>query len=1029
MLLKNSFQKIHDFTRLFGIAVSLLIFAFAASGQVDSTFNPTPSIPTTSSNNPFYGSFTVQPDGKILIYDNFQNVQGLPRTNIARLNSDSSLDVSFNCTACDFRIGSAAIQPDGKIIVAGSFGESVISSRLRRLNENGSIDTTFTSPFSEQADASTVSNHVRGVQPDGKMFVSQHFSFVNFTWSYLYRLNPNGSIDNTFERLYFNGGTIQSGPHYFLSDVKLLPDGKILVGGYHEFGQLFRVNTNGTKDTTFQSPVLVANGSNTYSYIRSFDIQADGKIVLFGYFSSINGIPKNNIARLNADQSVDTSFTFPLTFGTGFQAIERVQLQFDGKLLISGTFSNSKKIVRLGSDGSLDNSFNTPTNLASVADWTLDTGNRILVTGTITGEGAKPVRLNTDGSRDTTFNVTFGTTTTTTPVNIDLTTVQADGKILIIGNFTHINGVPRRNFARLNPDGSLDTTFNPGNGFTGSVYQLILQPDGKILAVGSFVLYNNTARKGVVRINTNGSLDTTFTPTIDPFFLSVVGIQADGKILVGGWFTQPTGGQQIKLIRLNADGSLDNSFNLIFTDFNIASISSLLIQADGKIMIGGAFSAINNITRHRMARLNPDGNIDFSFDAGTIFSGTTTNIIRQPDGQYLTSNQNSIVRRNVNGSIDTSFQQTDINSSSSINAVLLQADGSILIGGDFTQVRNVQRQRIAKLNPNGSLNLSFLPEGADAEVLSLSKQADNNIIVGGAFLNIGNVSRIGIARVNYTPLIRNTLYDYDGDGRADVSVFRPSENKWFIYRSSDGQIIQQIFALTGDVPVPADYDGDGKTDMTIFRPSSADWWYLSTVDGSQRATHWGANGDIPRPSDFDGDGKADFIVFRQGENNWYRLGSTGVFSAVNFGLVGDKPVIGDFNGDGKSDVAIYRPSTGDWWWQSSADNIQRATHWGISSDIPAPADYDGDGKTDFAVYRPSEGVWYIFNSTGGHTIQRFGLAEDKPVAADYDGDGKADIAVFRPSTGIWYLLRSTAGFTAQQFGISTDIPTENVFIP
>lgn len=1028
MLLKNSFQKIHDFTKLFGIAISLLIFAFAAFGQVDSTFNPVPSIPTTSSNNPFYGSSTVQPDGKILIYDNFQNVQGLPRNRIARLNSDSSLDVSFNCTACDFRIGSAAIQPDGKIVVGGSFGESIISSRLRRLNSDGSIDTSFTSPFSEQPDASTVSNHVWGIQPDGKMFVSQHFSFVNFTWSYLYRLNPNGSIDTTFERMYFNGGTIQSGPHYFLSDVKLLPDGKILVGGYHEFGQLFRVNTNGTKDTTFQSPILVPTGSNTYSYIRSFDIQADGKIVLFGNFTSITGVPKNNIARLNADQSVDTSFTFPLTFGTGYQAIEKVQLMSDGKLLISGTFSNSKKIVRLGSDGSLDNSFNTPTNLASVADWTLDSGNRILVTGTITGEGAKPIRLNTDGSRDTTFNVTFGTTTTTTPVNIDSTTVQADGKILITGDFTHINGVPRRNFARLNADGNLDTTFNPGTGFDDGVEQLVFQSDGKILAVGSFGRYNGTARTRIARINANGSLDTTFNATLNNY-VAAAAIQADGKILICGSFTTVNGSARTGIARLNADGSLDNSFDpLLVGPYQIVYVNSILAQADGKIMFGGDFWTIYGYSRQGLARLNPDGSIDFSFDAGVVYG--INNIIQQPDGKYLTSNYLGVFRKNIDGSPDTSFQSVSLASSSSIYAMLLQADGSILIGGNFTQVRNVQRQRIAKLNPNGSLNLSFLPEGADATVFSLSKQTDNNIIVGGAFLNIGNLPRSGIARLNYTPLIRNTLYDYDGDGKADVSVFRPSENKWFIYRSSDGQVLQQIFAVSDDIPVPADYDGDGKTDMAIYRPASADWWSLSTINGNQINVQWGEPNVLARPSDFDGDGKADYIFFLPSNSTWYGYGSTVGASYVTFGIVGDKPVTGDFDGDGKSDPAIFRPSTGDWWYLSSINNAQLAVRWGIASDIPAPADYDGDGKTDFAVYRPSTGVWYIINSSNGSfTIMTFGLAEDKPVPADYDGDGKADIAVFRPSTGIWYQMRSTAGFAAQQFGISTDIPTENVFIP
>ncbi len=277
---------------------------------------------------------------------------------------------------------------------------------------------------------------------------------------------------------------------------------------------------------------------------------------------------------------------------------------------------------------------------------------------------------------------------------------------------------------------------------------------------------------------------------------------------------------------------------------------------------------------------------------------------------------------------------------------------------------------------------------------------------------------------------RRFLFDFDGDGRSDISVFRPAENKWYILRSSDSAVVQLVFGLAGDIPSPADFDGDGRTDPAIFRPSSGDWWYLSSVDGGQKSVHWGAAGDVPRPSDFDGDGKADWIVFRPSENKWYRFGSTGAVSIKSFGLAGDKPLTGDFDGDGRSDLAIYRPSTGTWWYQSSVTNVQLASRWGLSTDIPAPADFDGDGKTDLAVYRPAEGIWYVVNSSNGtFSILRFGLAADKPVPTDYDGDGKADFAVYRPSTGIWYLLQSANGFRASQFGISTDIPAPGAFVP
>lgn len=281
------------------------------------------------------------------------------------------------------------------------------------------------------------------------------------------------------------------------------------------------------------------------------------------------------------------------------------------------------------------------------------------------------------------------------------------------------------------------------------------------------------------------------------------------------------------------------------------------------------------------------------------------------------------------------------------------------------------------------------------------------------------------------PLTRHTPFDYDGDGKADISVFRPSENRWYVLQSSTFSVLERFFGASGDVPVPGDFDGDGKTDMAIFRPSTGAWWYLSSVSNAQLSVQWGMAGDIPRPSDFDGDGKTDYVVYRPSNSTWYRFGSTGQTSAMAFGIAEDKPLIGDFDGDGKSDPAIFRPSTGDWWYAASAGGGQhRLVHWGAAGDIPVPADFDGDGKTDFTIYRPSTGSWYIlFTATDSYTSFTFGLNGDKPVAADYDGDGKADASVFRPSTGVWYMLQTTAGFGAVQWGLGSDIPTQNAFLP
>ena len=211
---------------------------------------------------------------------------------------------------------------------------------------------------------------------------------------------------------------------------------------------------------------------------------------------------------------------------------------------------------------------------------------------------------------------------------------------------------------------------------------------------------------------------------------------------------------------------------------------------------------------------------------------------------------------------------------------------------------------------------------------SVVTQTGGKVIIGGTFASVGNVPRAGIARISTVPIHRIVNFDYDGDGKADVSVYRASNNYWYLSRSSDSQFTYQPFGSPGDIPTPADYDSDGKTDLGIFRPSTGDWWYLSSITGVFKGQHWGSNGDIPRPSDFNGDGRADFIVYKPSVNYWYGLSSaSGQTSTRYFGAAGDKPVIGDFDGDGKSDAAIFRPSTGTFWYMSSIDSVHRAIRW------------------------------------------------------------------------------------------------------
>ena len=264
---------------------------------------------------------------------------------------------------------------------------------------------------------------------------------------------------------------------------------------------------------------------------------------------------------------------------------------------------------------------------------------------------------------------------------------------------------------------------------------------------------------------------------------------------------------------------------------------------------------------------------------------------------------------------------------------------------------------------------------------------------------------------------RRTLFDFDGDGKADVSVFRPSDSIWYLLRSQAGFTATQ-WGLSNDKLAPADFDGDGKTDIAVYRSGT---WYLQRSSLGSAEVAFGNPLDIPQPADFDGDGKAELAVFRPSNGTWYVLNLVNnQFSVVQFGASTDRPVVGDYDGDGKADYAVYRDGT--WYLQRSSLGFQSLA-FGVSTDMPVPGDYDGDGKTDVAVFRPSTGTWYLQQSAAGFTGVRFGIATDLPEPADYDGDGKTDVTVFR--NGTWYQLRSTQGFALVQFGVTNDKPIPN----
>jgi hypothetical protein len=287
------------------------------------------------------------------------------------------------------------------------------------------------------------------------------------------------------------------------------------------------------------------------------------------------------------------------------------------------------------------------------------------------------------------------------------------------------------------------------------------------------------------------------------------------------------------------------------------------------------------------------------------------------------------------------------------------------------------------LPPAGGAAFDFTGNGSGEAVVFRPSEA--NWYVLDLVTNTNSLQQLGAASDIIVP------GDYDGDSRTDIAVWRPNTGVcssngcgWYVKQSSDGVTTYQAdWGQSGDVVVPADYDGDGKTDKAVWRPSEGNW-YIINSSGAPSVTGWGNSTDKPVPADYDGDGRADFAVFRPSEGNWYIKRSTGGTMTQNWGATDDVLAPADYDGDGRADITVWRPSEGAWYIRQSSNGTNKVVGWGQAGDRIVPADYDGDGRTDIAVWRPSEGNWYIRKSSDGTTIVRnWGQQGDQPVPAAY----------------------------------------------
>jgi uncharacterized delta-60 repeat protein len=1006
----------------------------------------------------------IQSDGKILVAGDFRIINGVNKNSIARFNTDGTLDMSFNTgSGANDAIFSIGFQSDGKIIVSGIFTNynGVTVGRIARLNTDGSLDQTFNTTgvgFNSNSGGNSEISEVKVISGD-KILIGGTFTNYNGTaQNRLARLNADGSLDTTF--------VIGTGPSSTVGVIETQSDGKILIGGnFVNYNgtlspRIARVNTDGSLDTSF------AVGMGAEQTVNSIVVQPDNNIIVSGFFTLFNNVSKNGITRLKPDGSQDAMFNV-----SGFDAVViSVALQSDGKMIVGGSFTQiagatRQCIARLNADGTHDASFDPGTSIGPqvISKIALQSDGKANVVGTFTvyngTANGGAIRVNSNGSLDTNL-----ASSSAVVGNIQAMAVQSDNKILIGGTFTSVNGTARLNIARLNADGTLDTSFNPGTGANQSVLSMAIQSDGKIIIGGTFTTYNGTTVNRIVRLNTDGTIDTSFmTGTAMNSSLDAIAIQpSDGKIIVGGAFTTYNGTTVNRFARLNTDGTLDTTF--MTGTSSGGQVRQIVIQPDNKILICGTLTTYNGTSRNRIARINMDGTLDMTFNPGTGASNTVSSVALQADGKviiggaFVTVNgvaRNRIARFNTDGTLDMGFDPgtgPGVGTATEVFRVLPVENGKTLIAGNFTTFNNLPRPRITRLNANGSLDYTFLNGiGALAPtglfVRSLVRQPDGKILIGGQF-SVFNVSaRTGIARFSNAT---DTFVDFDGDGKTDYGIIRRpgviGSWTWWINESGTGKISTFNFGESPrDITQPVDFDGDGKDDIAMWRNTpqtgqSSAYYIIYSATNTLRIIPFGQNGDIPVPEDYDGDGKDDLAVWRApstgagaGPATWFYLGSlnnpnnniTYIPWGMRYGTQADQvdePYPGDFDGDGKADFRIQRradisvPSSNTpavFITLSSSTGSISYDYFGLASDRIVPGDYDGDSKTDIAVCRgfnvsPGNTTWYIRYTSGiADTATVFGRGFNF-AQGDYDGDGKTDIGYFivgttNPETGFWYI--------------------------
>ena len=688
-------------------------------------------------------ALAVQADGRILVGGQFTMIAGESRQRLARLLSDGHIDPNFAQTNVGDAVEAIVVQQDGKVVVGGRFVTVGGQTRMHvaRFNSNGSVDSSYSPNIGGDVYALVL-------QPDGRIVVGGSFAQVNgLVTPGIARLNTDGSVDATFQ------GAIDGS----VSALALQPDGSLVVGG--AFAQvngnarrnLARVRSDGTLDWRF-SPE--PDGA-----VSSVVLQPDGSIVAGGSFSVMGGKAFPNLARVRGNGRVDSSFA-PRVESPVFAVLQ----QADGKLVVGGDLTGvggqpRAHVARINLDGSLDHGF-SPGSRGTVRALAQQADGGVLLGGGFDEVASEPrdrlARVYPDGSLDNTLDVAVS-------AQVEYAGVQPDGRLLLAGVFEQVAGQTEHRLARIWPDGRVDDSFSPVLGGAISANATATLPDGRVLVAGSFEMAGDQLANNVARLNADGSVDTTFTASADSWIKTLT-VQVDGKVLIAGNFEHVNDTPRPGLARLNTDGSLDTTF----VPATQPIIHSIIPIANGKLLIGGSFTEVGGITRNYLARLNADGSLDPTFDARIAAQQyfAVWAMLLQPDGKVVVGGRfetiagqtrSGLARLDANGSLDPAFHPAIGQSSRTVLTLAARTDGKLLVGGGYETVAGVARNDLAILNQDGSVDAVWRAD-TDGFVTTVAVQADGKLLVAGAFNEVSGQVRNNLARAAFPDAALQSLH-------------------------------------------------------------------------------------------------------------------------------------------------------------------------------------------------------------------------------------------------------------------------------